>query len=199
MAKDPRVTAFIEKSAPFARPILKKIRKVVHAGCPQVRETIKWGMPAFEHEGRLCGMAAFRAHATFWFWKAGLLGLGKTSGRSTEKAMGHFGRIRSADDLGSERTLITLVRRAASLNEAGVKVPRARKPKPAPAVPADLRAALRKERGALRRFEEFPPSHRREYVEWITEAKREETRLRRIETAVEWIAKGRSMSWKYER
>ena len=197
--KDPRVDAYIAKAAPFARPILKRIRSVVHAGCPGVEETIKWGMPAFDFNGPLCGMAAFKAHATLGFWKAPLLRKGKASlGNVTEKAMGQFGRITRVEGLPPRRDLAALVRRAAALNERGVKIARVSKPKPALATPRDLLAALRKDRAALRTFEEFSPSHRREYVEWILEAKREETRARRIETAVEWMAQGRGRNWKYK-
>jgi uncharacterized protein YdeI (YjbR/CyaY-like superfamily) len=198
--KDPRVDAYIRKSAPFARPILNRIRRIVHAGCPGVEETIKWGMPAFDFHGPLCGMAAFKAHATLGFWKAPLLRKGKKPlSTSAEKAMGQFGRITSVDDLPAQRGLVALVRRAAALNERGVKVVRARQPKAAPRTPADLMAALRKNRAALRTFEDFSPGHRREYVEWILEAKREETRIRRIETAIQWMSEGRGRNWKYAR
>lgn len=197
--KDPRIDAYIQKAAPFARPVLKRIRKAVHAGCPGVQETIKWGMPAFHYEGPLCGMAAFKAHATLGFWKASLLKKGRSLHAPAEKAMGQFGRISSIDDLPSERTLIALVRRAALLNEKGVKVVRTRKPKAALPTPGDLMAALRKNGAALRAFQGMSPSHRREYVEWIVEAKRDETRARRIKTAVEWISLGRGRNWKYAR
>jgi uncharacterized protein YdeI (YjbR/CyaY-like superfamily) len=196
--KDARVDAYIERAAPFARPILKRIRKAVHAGCPEVDETIKWGMPAFMYKGPLCGMAAFKAHATFGFWKHALLLKGKPSpARSNGKAMGSFGRIATLEDLPSDRQLIALVKRAAALNEQGIKVVRERTVKAPLATPPDLLAALRKRRTALRTFQEFSPSHRREYVEWIVEAKRDETRRRRIETAVEWMAEGRARNWKY--
>jgi uncharacterized protein YdeI (YjbR/CyaY-like superfamily) len=197
--KDKRVDAYIEKAAPFARPILNRIRRGVHAGCPNVAETIKWGMPAFDFNGPLCGMAAFKAHATLGFWKASLL-KGKSIPRtSTEQAMGQFGRLASVRDLPPHRELVALVKRAAALNEKGVKVVRVRKPKAALPTPRDLMAALRKNRAALRTFEGFSPSHKRDYVEWILEAKREETRIRRIETAVEWMAEGRGRNWKYAR
>ena len=196
--KDARVDAYIERAAPFARPILKRLRKAVHAGCPEVDETIKWGMPAFEYKGPLCGMAAFKAHAVFGFWKHSLLLKGKASpAKSTERAMGSFGKMASTDDLPSDRTLVALVKRAVKLNEKGIKVVRVRKPKAPIATPPDLLSALRRNRTALQTFQAFSPSHRREYVEWIVEAKRDETRRRRIETAVEWMARGRAMNWKY--
>jgi hypothetical protein len=146
MSKDARVDAYIEKAAPFARPILKKLRKVVHTGCPGVKETIKWGMPAFEHKGPLCGMASFKGHATFGFWKAALLESGGRPLGKAKEAMGQFGRLESLGDLPSERVLVALVRQAAALNEAGVKVPRTRKPERNAASPDRDRGRVDRER-----------------------------------------------------
>ena len=192
--KDPRVDAYIAKAQPFARPILRHLRKVVHAGCPDVVETMKWSMPHFDYKGPFSGMAAFEAHCTFGFWKASLLeGLTKN-----EDAMGQFGCIRSLADLPSEKTLLDLVRQAARLNDEGVKVKRAPKPPKAPVtVPASLAAALKKNRKAQAAFDAFSPSHRREYVEWIAEAKQDATRDKRIATALQWLAEGKSRNWKY--
>jgi len=195
--RDPRIDAVIARSADFAKPILTYLREAVHAGCPDVVETIKWGMPAFEHEGPMCQMAAFKAHCTFGFWKGKLVLEGDYKG---EEAMGNFGRIESLKDLPPKKTLVAYVKKAAALNEAGVKVPRARKqPKPALATPPDLAAALKKNRKALETFEAFSPSHRREYIEWITEAKTDATREKRLATALEWLAEGKSRNWKYQR
>jgi uncharacterized protein YdeI (YjbR/CyaY-like superfamily) len=196
---DRRIDAYIAKARPFAQPILKRIRNAVHAGCPGVTETIKWSMPAFEYKGPLVGMAAFKAHCGLAFWKASLM---KTIPRAlrSRDAMGQFGRFESIDDVPSERALVQMVTEAVALNEAGAKVARKRgAPKPPPKAPADLMAALRKQAKALASWKTFPPSHQREYVVWITEAKTPETRTRRLETAVAWIAEGRGRNWKYER
>jgi uncharacterized protein YdeI (YjbR/CyaY-like superfamily) len=196
--RDPRVDAYIARSAEFARPILEHLRETVHAACPDVEETIKWGAPTFMYHGMLCGMAAFKQHCTFGFWKGSLV-VDAAHDRSDE-AMGQFGGIRSVADLPPKRTLAGYVRRAAKLNEEGVKAPRAQKGRKQPLpVPDDLAAALRRNPRALGVFEKFPPSHRREYVEWIVEAKRAETRERRIAQAVEWIADGKQRNWKYAR
>ncbi len=88
-SKDPRIDAYIAKSADFAQPILKHLRKVVHAGCPKVEETLKWSMPHFDYKGVMCGMAAFKAHCVFGFWKESLI---FDSGKAPEKtAMRSFG------------------------------------------------------------------------------------------------------------
>jgi uncharacterized protein YdeI (YjbR/CyaY-like superfamily) len=164
---------------------------------PEVRETVKWSMPAFEYEGPLCSMAAFKAHCAIGFWKASLL-LGDD--RKAGEGMGHFGRITSIKDLPPRRELTRLLKEAAKLNEDGVKVPRATRAPSAPVqVPADLAAALRKNAKAKKTFDAFPPSHRREYVEWITEAKTDATRAKRLGQALEWMAEGKSRNWKYER
>lgn len=194
--KDPRVDAYISRSQPFAKPVLAFIRKAVHTGCPDVSETVKWSVPHFEHRGPICGMAAFKEHVRFGFWKSQLLDLGGARG----EGMAQFGQVRSIADLPSEKKLIGLVKKAAELNEQGVTVPRPRPPqKPPASVPPDFAAALKKNRKALTHFEKFSPSHKREYIEWITEAKQAATRERRIATALEWIAEGKARHWKYER
>ena len=197
--RDPRIDAYIARSAEFARPILTHLREVVHEACPDVEETMKWSMPHFMYEGMLCGMAAFKQHCTFGFWKGALIV--KPGDIPGEKAMGQFGTIRSMDALPPRRTIAKYVKEAMRLNEQGVRNPARSKPrnrKPVE-VPADLEAALRKNRKARATFDALSPSHRREYVEWITEAKREETRARRVETAVEWMTDGKSRNWKYEK
>jgi len=196
--KDSRIDAYIDRARPFAQPILKRIRKAVHAGCPDVVETIKWSMPAFEYKGPLVGMAAFKAHCALAFWKASLM---KTlpSDRGTD-AMGEFGRLESLDDTPSEARLVRMVKEAAALNAAGVKVPRRKAaPKPPPKAPRYLLAALTKNTKARQAWKAFPPSHQREYIQWITEARTAPTRARRLETAIGWIAEGKGRNWKYER
>jgi uncharacterized protein YdeI (YjbR/CyaY-like superfamily) len=197
MANDARVDAYIARAKPFARPILNHIRSVVHAACPGAAETIKWGFPHFDYKGPLCGMAAFKEHATFGFWKAKLLT--EHLPKVDEKAMGQFGCLKSVSDLPRRAALARLVKAAAKLNEAGVKVERHRAPKPALKVPAYFMAALRRNPTALAAFKSFPPSHRREYVEWVVEAKRDDTRARRLSQALERMAEGKARNWEYAR
>ena len=192
--KDPRIDAYIARAQPFAKPILKHIRKAVHAGCRDVEETLKWNVPSFEYKGVMCGMAAFKEHIRFGFWKSQLLGLSDTEG----EGLAQHGLVKSIDDLPPEKELIALVHKAAQLNEQGAKVPRPKTaPKPPLKTPALFAAALNKNRKAQANFDAFPPSHKREYIEWITDAKQEATRERRIATAVEWIAEGKQRNWKY--
>jgi uncharacterized protein YdeI (YjbR/CyaY-like superfamily) len=195
--KDPRVDAYIERSADFAKPILTHLRKLVHKASPKVSETVKWSMPAFEYKGLVCGFAAFKQHCTFGFWKQSLL---EESSFSTEKtAMGSFGRITSKKDLPADDVIIKLVQQAVELNEKGIKV---EKKKAAPQkeleIPDYLTAALKKNKAAQKTFENFPYSCKKEYVQWITEAKTEPTREKRLTTTIEWLAEGKRRNWKYE-
>jgi uncharacterized protein YdeI (YjbR/CyaY-like superfamily) len=195
---DPRVDAYIARSAAFAQPTLEKLRALVHEGCPEVEETIKWGMPTFMHAGGiLCGMAAFKQHVSFGFWKHALV-----VGEGVERdGMGSFGKITSLRDIPAKKTLLPMIRKAMLLNEQGVKAPGPRTrgaPRPPPQVPKDLAAALRRNKAARTTFEGFPPGQQREYVDWIVEAKREDTRSRRLAQAVEWMAEGKRRNWKYE-
>ncbi|MBV8685071.1 MAG: YdeI/OmpD-associated family protein [Alphaproteobacteria bacterium] len=193
---DPRIDAYIARQAEFARPILDHLRRVVHAAVPEVEETIKWSMPHFTYRGRLfAGMAAFKAHATFGLWQAGTV-LGETG--AERDAMGQFGRITSLDHLPPEAELVAILRRAAEVAAEGPKPKPKKAPKPELATPDDLRAALDAEPRAAATFDAFPPGSRREYVEWVVEAKRPETRARRIAQAVEWLAEGKRRNWKYE-
>jgi uncharacterized protein YdeI (YjbR/CyaY-like superfamily) len=197
-ARDPRVDAYIDKAAEFARPILTHLRETVHAAVPDVVEEMKWSFPHFTYKGMLCSMAAFKQHAMFGFWKAPLV-LGDKA--KTGDGMGHLGRITSTADLPSKKELTAYIRKAAALNDEGIKVARTRK-NPASArpvrVPPDLAAALKRNKKAQATFENFPPSHRKEYIEWIIGAKTDETRSRRLKSAVAQMAEGKSQNWKYE-
>ena len=196
--KDPRIDAYIKAAAPFARPILTHLRKVVHVGCPEVEETIKWRMPHLNYKGMFIGMAAFKQHCAFGFWREAELAL-EGAGTDSEN-MGHFGRIASLDDLPDEKTLIGYVRKAKEIKDSGVTKPSAPKKRRDPAdleVPPDLSAALKKNAKTRKAWEKFSYSHRKEYIEWITGAKREETRTKRLATALNQIAEGKSQNWRY--
>ena len=196
--KDPRVDAYIAAAADFARPVLVRVRRLVHRACPGVEETIKWGFPHFDYKGVLCGIAAFREHCALGFWKGKLI-VDLDSKRSAE-AMGQFGRLRSVVDLPGEERMLAMIREAARLNDEGVRVER--KPRPrrkALRTPPDLASALRRNVRAKAAFGAFTPGKRRDYVEWLSEAKTDETRRRGLATAVAWIAEGKVRNWKYER
>jgi uncharacterized protein YdeI (YjbR/CyaY-like superfamily) len=195
--RDPRVDAYVAKAQPFARPILTQAREVLHSACPDVEETIKWGMPAFMYHGILAGMASFKAHATFGFWKGKLIT--DTAGKSSE-AMWQFGKLTSVKDLPSKSELAKLVKQAMKLNEAGVKTARVLKhAKPALRTPADLAVALKSKAKARAFFASLAPSAKRDYIEWITEAKRAATRAERVATTVKWLGEGKRRNWKYEK
>lgn len=196
---DPRIDDYIAKSAAFAQPILNHLRQVIHDTCPEVEETIKWGMPFFMYKGMLCNMASFKAHCAFGFAKGELL-VSQEDDKGRE-AMGQFGRIAALKDLPAKRTLAGYVRKAMALNDEGIKAPaRARSTEPrALSVPDYFIAALEEKPEASEHFAAFPPSAQRDYVEWLMDAKSEATRLRRLEQAVEWIAEGKRRFWKYQR
>ena len=196
--KDPRVDAYIAKAGDFAKPILTRLRDAVHSACPDVEEAMKWSFPHFMYRGMLCSMASFKEHAAFGFWKGSLI-LGNKS--KNAEAMGQLGRLTSVSDLPPKGVLTNYLKKAVALNDDGVKVARVPKraaPKPL-RVPADLAAALKKSPTAHATFTAFSPSHKREYIEWITEAKSADTCARRLQTAIEWMAEGKARNWKYMR
>jgi uncharacterized protein YdeI (YjbR/CyaY-like superfamily) len=200
MKTNPAVDAYISKAAPFARPILEKVRALFHQACPDIEETMKWSFPHFEFRGVVGSMAAFKHHATFGFWKASLLKdphglLGAVDDTSMSRS-----NFTDVSELPPDPVLLGYIREAVALNEQGVKVEKPKnEKKPEAEVPDDFRAALKKNKKALATFEAFSPSHRREYVEWIVDAKQEATRKKRLAQAVEWLAEGKSRNWKYER
>lgn len=204
MPKDKRIDAYIAKAQPFARPILTKLRALIHKGNPQVTETIKWGMPSFDYKGPFCSFAAFKQHAVFSFWKYKLIKdpkgyLGEIFNKGGT-SMGNLGRMTSIKDLPPDNAIIDFIKQAKKLNDEGIKMPpRVVKPKKPVVTPAYFLTVLKKNKKALTVYENFSPSHKREYVEWVTEAKTEETRNSRMTTAVEWLAKGKHRNWKYER
>ena len=197
---DPRIDAKIRKSPEFAQPSLNHMRKLAHQGCPQAEETLKWGMPHFLYKGSiLFGMGSFKAHVAMGFWLGALI----TGEGKEEKAMGQFGRVTSRKDLPSDKVILGFIKKAMKLIDTGVKSPTRSqaqaKPKPPAKVPAYLASALRRDALAQAGFKGLSPSKQREYIEWLEEAKSEETRERRMAQALEWMAEGKSRNWKYER
>ena len=196
---DPRIDAYIDSSAEFAKPILRRIRKLVHKAAPEIVETMKWSFPHFDHKGTVCSMAAFKQHCAFGFWKHSLL---EDKAFAAEKtAMGSFGRITSVRDLPDDETMFKLIRDAVNLNEQGTKAKRPTRSseKKDVKVPAVLLEALAGNERAAAVFDNFPYSKRKDYVEWIEEAKTDATRDKRLATTILQLAEGKSRNWKYER
>src|SRR5215510_9851537 len=192
---DPRVDVYIEKAAPFAQPILAHLRKLMHQACPHAAESIKWGMPFFIERGViLTSMAAFKQHCSFGFWGAEMKKVLAKDGLGGSYGMGSLGRITGLKALPPDRILLRYMGQAADFVESGRRTKSIDRPKPAKKavrVPAELTAALKKNTMATKVFAEFSPSCKREYAEWIAEAKRKETKEKRIKQAVEWIAEGK--------
>lgn len=195
----PEFDAYIAGSADFARPILEKIRKLFHRACPEIEETMKWGFPHFEYKGIVGSMAAFKQHASFGFWKGKLLKDPYGLFTAMENAAMSGAKVTDISELPADKILLEYILQAVALNEAGIKLP-ARKKRTHPKaveVPDYFKKALKQNRKALATFEAFSPSHKREYVEWITEAKQQATRDRRMATAIQWLSEGKPHNWKY--
>ena len=197
--KEKSVDAYISKSQDFARPVLKHFRELVHKGCPGVEEKMKWSFPTFNYKGSIiCNMAAFKQHVSFGFWKASLLKKSGVLRPSDQKAMGQFGRVTKLSDLPTDKAILAMVKEAARLNEEGVKAPKKKKADIKELVIPDyFIKALNKNKKAKKTFDDFSPSNKREYIEWITEAKTEATRDKRLNTSIEWLSEGKPRNWKY--
>jgi uncharacterized protein YdeI (YjbR/CyaY-like superfamily) len=198
------VDAYIAKSAPFAQPILTYLREVAHEAAPEVVEAMKWSRPFFMYRGVILGnLSAFKEHCSFGLWGKEIAEILRADGVASSEGMGTFGRITAVKDLPPRKKLVGYVKQAVKMIAEGTRTqsmaPRARVAKVAVAVPETLAVALKKNKAAAKHFEAMSPSCRREYSEWIADAKREETRDKRVATALEWIAEGKSRNWKYEK
>lgn len=197
---DPRIDAYIEKAGDFAKPVLRHIRDLVHKADPRIEETVKWGMPFFEYKGPICMMAAFKAHCSFGFWKSSRLNDPAKMLHDGEPAAGSFGRIEGLESLPPDDALIGFIHQSIAINESGVK--EEKKPAKVKAeipMPEDFDNLLANNLAAKTIYEKFSPSHKREYLEWIVEAKTEATRQKRLAQAIEMITEGKSKNWKYQR
>ena len=198
--RDKRIDAYIAKAEPFAKPILKHLRELVHEACPDTVETMKWSFPHFDYKGVMCSMASFKKHAVFGFWKASLMkDKSLTANAASEVSMGHLGKLTSVKDLPADKIMLSYIREAARLNENGARIERKVMPKKSLVVPAFFKNALARNKAAQKTFEGFSPSNKREYVDWVTGAKTEDTKAKRLETSIEWMAEGKIRNWKYVR
>lgn len=201
---DPRVDAYIEKAEPFAQSILTYLRELMHAACPRATEAVKWNMPFFVQQGIVLGhMAAFKQHCAFGFWGPEMKNLLKKDGLDSSTTMGSLGRITAVKDLPPDKVLLRYMQRAAEMVESGERKKsidrKPSAPKGEARVPSELSAALKKNKLAAKAFERFSPTNRRDYAEWIADAKRPETKEKRVKQAVEWIAQGKGRNCKYQR
>lgn len=199
MNTNPLVDEYIKNAQPYAQPIIVHLRKLVHKACPTVEEKIKWGMPSFEYKGLMCGFAAFKNHCTFGFWKASLMKDPMLMANAkSEVAMGHLGRITSLKDLPGDAKIIGYIKEAMKLNDEGTKVVKPKTTvKKELIIPNDILISIKKNKKAFLFFEAFSISNKRDYIEWITEAKTDATREKRLTQAIEWIAEGKPRNWKY--
>ncbi|HVM87356.1 MAG TPA: DUF1801 domain-containing protein [Puia sp.] len=196
--KDARIDAYIAKSADFAKPILTHLRELVHKTCPDAEETMKWSFPHFDYKGIMCSMAAFKRHCAFGFWKTALMKDAQKMLDNRNQAMGSLGRISSLKDLPSDKVITGYIKEAMKLNKDEVKVAKPKSvEKKLLATPKYFIDAIRKNKKSLTTFENFSYTNKKDYIEWVTEAKTAETRNKRLAQAVEWMAEGKVRNWKY--
>lgn len=197
---DPRIDAYIAKSAAFAQPVLTYLRQLIRETCPDVQETIKWGMPSFEYKGMMAGLASFKGHCAFYLWKGNIIpdphGFLSTVGGT---GMGNFGKITSLGDLPTREIIVYYLQEAMRLNEEGIQVPKdkTKAAKKASETPQELLEALKQSPAAQLTYDNFPPGQKREYDEWIADAKTDATRQKRLKDAIQWMSEGKIRNWKY--
>ena len=198
--KNPHIDLYIEKAAPFAQTVLRHLRQLVHKTCPEVVENVKWGMPSFEYKGLWCGFASFKEHCTFGFWKAGIMKDSQVLlGKASKAAMGNLGRITSMKDLPSDKIIIGWLKESMKLNDEGIKVPKdvTKHEKKVIITPKWFIEAVKKNKKAWTTFDNASQSFKKEYVQWVTEAKTDETKDKRLKQSIEWMVEGKHRNWKY--
>lgn len=198
--RDPRIDAYIAKAGLFAQPVLIHLRELIHKVCPEAEETIKWSFPHFVYKGEiLCSMASFKNHCAFGFYKASLMNDKSLIENSpNENAAWQLGRLTSLKDLPPDKKLISYIKEAMKLNEEGIRLKQtSSNERKELVVPDYFTNELNKNNKALKVFEEFSYTNKKEYIDWITEAKTETTREKRLMTAIEWISEGKPRNWKY--
>ena len=195
-----RVDEYIKNAPDFARPIMEKIRKAFHKGCPECEEAIKWGCPYFMYKGMLGGMASFKGHVSMGFWRSKEMDdpeklFDTGTGAKASMCNAHFHNLK---EVPTQKILAEYVKRAAKLQDTEAPKKKATKKKISTRIPADLAELFKKHKKAKTVFEGFAPSHKRDYIEWITEAKRDATRQKRLKTTIEWLSEGKQRHWKYQ-
>ena len=196
-----QVDQYIINSAEFAIPILDHLRNLVHKADARIEEKIKWGMPFFDFKGTVCHMASFKNHCAFGFWKGSLMKDEYSIFKERSNAMGLLGKITSFNDLPPDEILIAYIQQAIQLNEDNIKLP----PKPKSTekkeliLPDYFIEALNEAPQAMAVFQNFSLSNKKDYVLWLEEAKTEATRLKRLDTTLEWLAEGKTRMWKYKK
>jgi uncharacterized protein YdeI (YjbR/CyaY-like superfamily) len=203
MQNHPKIDAYLQKVQPFALPIMLHLRELVHTACPQVEEAWKWSFPHFLYRGNiLCSMAAFSKHCAFGFWLAAEMNDPQDILREgvERNAMGHLGKITSVADLPTDNTLIRYIQHAAELIDLGVTQKKKQaKEKKELIIPTYFKKELIQNKKAAATFTQFSESCKREYLDWITEAKTEATREKRIAQTLIWLEEGKKRNWKYEK
>ena len=192
------IDEYIEKAAPFAKPILSHIRELIHEAWPEIEETIKWKVPVYEYKGIVCATGAFKTHCAFNFFKAKLMkDPYHVFSEQFSDAAGQFGKLLTVSDLPSDSILREYIQEAAKLNTDKIKGPAKKKEDADHLIPNDLSIALKNNPIAQKQFETMSLGYKKEYIDWLLDAKMDATRQKRLETAIEWIAEGKPRNWKY--
>lgn len=189
------ITAYIEKATPEFKEVMIALRSVLNNPNFDIKEDWKWGAPNFNNEGMICWLAHFRNHVGMNFFKGTLI-------KDKYNLFTHYreekgNRQLKFSDINQiiPEQIEYYIEEAIKLNQENIKVV---KKEIDTSLPLDLETELNNNPKAKMFFESLAPSYKRDYIEWIEEAKREATRTKRLATTMEWLSEGKKKNWKYE-
>jgi hypothetical protein len=195
-----QINQYMAELPEWQRRMLVRLRQLIHEAAPEVEEAWRWDKPHFDNAGIMVGLCAFKEHVAVWFHKGALLKdtkkLFEATARTEEKGMRAY-KLHEGDKI-NEAAFLDLVKQAVAVNDKGTKLREAKPTKKALVVPEDLEQVLRKDPTAWANWEAFPVGHRRAYVEWVTDARQEETRKRRIAQSLEKIREGEQQEERHQ-
>ncbi|MCB0792148.1 MAG: DUF1801 domain-containing protein [Flavobacteriales bacterium] len=201
MIETERINSHIAEQDEWKRRLMVRLRQLIHQVDPGIEETWRWNGPHFDRNGIMLGMSAHKTCVSIWFHKGALLKdprrLFEPLEKDEAKGMRVY-KLKESDAI-DEKAFTELVKQAVKLNEDGVKLSEAKPARKTLVVPPELESVLKKDQHAMTNWEGFSYSKKKDYIEWVTDAKREETRKRRIAQAFQLIRDGLALNERYEK
>lgn len=191
-----KISQYIESADVKKKEILQRLRDFLNRDDFGLTEDWKWHAPNFNSNGMVCWLAFFKSHVGLNFFKGSLIE--DLHGLYDNASMDKGNRIIKYKTINeiNENLLEYYIYEAIKHNKEGAKIT---SKKVEIEVPKDLAKALEKDIMAKDFFTNLAPGYKRDYIDWIISAKQEKTRLKRLETTLEWLGQGKKKNWRYKK